>query len=149
MNKPVPMRSVKPDPFGVHIMIDGYCATGRMMTDITMLRALLYRLPEDMGMHRICEPVIVSVGPNCHKDPGGLSGFVMIAESHISFHTFPARGFVTMDLYTCQNAIDRNATVAYLKAAFELTDADVYIQDRGIRYPALDLAPENDVLRSN
>jgi S-adenosylmethionine decarboxylase len=140
MNKPVPMHSVKPNPFGAHI---------RMMTDITMIRALLYRLPEDMGMHRIREPVIVSVGPNCHKDPGGLSGFVMIAESHISFHTFPARGFVTMDLYTCQNAIDRNATVAYLKAAFELTDADVYIQDRGIRYPALDLALENDALKSN
>jgi S-adenosylmethionine decarboxylase len=106
MNKPVPMHSVKPNPFGAHI---------RMMTDITMIRALLYRLPEDMGMHRIREPVIVSVGPNCHKDPGGLSGFVMIAESHISFHTFPARGFVTMDLYTSQKAIGRNATVAYLK----------------------------------
>jgi S-adenosylmethionine decarboxylase len=126
-------------PFGVHIMIDGYCAGGRLMTDETALRALLCRLPEEMGMHRICEPVVVSVGANCHKDPGGLSGFVMIAESHISFHTFPARGFVTMDLYTCQDDLDREGTVARLKAAFELVDADVYVQDRGIRYPERDL----------
>jgi len=30
----------------------------------------------------------------------------MIAESHISFHTFPKRGFVTIDVYTCQNELD-------------------------------------------
>ena len=59
-----------------------------------------------MGMHAINEPVVVEVGPKNRKDPGGLSGFVMIAESHISFHTFPKRGFVTIDVYTCQNELD-------------------------------------------
>ena len=80
MNNLVKMQAANPIPFGVHIMIDGYWAKGQMMTDEVALRDLLYRLPEDMGMHRICDPVVVSVGPNCHKDPGGLSGFVMIAQ---------------------------------------------------------------------
>ena len=127
-------------PFGVHLMIDGYRANGPLMTDAAALRRLLDTLPRDMGMHAICAPVVVEVGPNCHKDPGGLSGFVMIAESHISFHTFPARGFVTIDLYTCQNDLDAQAVTERLMAAFGLEDADVHVQERGLRYPVQDLA---------
>ncbi|MFV0385583.1 S-adenosylmethionine decarboxylase, partial [Paracoccus sp. (in: a-proteobacteria)] len=73
------------------------------------------------------------------KDPGGLSGFVMIAESHISFHTFPGRGFVTIDLYTCQCDLDRDAVTSRLMDAFQLEDADIYVQERGLRYPVADI----------
>ncbi len=124
------------EQFGVHIMIDGYTASGPFMVDQDALHGLLSKLPGEMGMHPICDPVVVSVGANCHKDPGGLSGFVMIAESHISFHTFPARGFVTIDLYTCQTDVDRAWVIDRLKGAFRLYDADVYVQDRGMRYPS-------------
>ena len=130
------IHAMKNEPFGVHIMIDGYDARGPLMQDERALGAILRDLPGEMGMHPICAPVVVSVGPNCHKDPGGLSGFVMIAESHISFHTFPARRFVTMDLYTCQAGIDRAAAVRRLVTAFGLTEYDAHVQDRGLRYPA-------------
>lgn len=127
------------EQFGVHIMIDGYTGAGPFMVDQLALHGLLSKLPGEMGMHPICEPVVVSVGANCKKDPGGLSGFVMIAESHISFHTFPARGFVTIDLYTCQIDVDRAKIINRLKSAFQLNDADVYVQDRGMRYPSENL----------
>ena len=126
--------------FGVHIMIDGYAAAGAAMGDRAALTELLERLPAAIGMHPICPPVVVAVGANCKKDPGGLSGFVMIAESHISFHTFPDRGFVTIDLYTCQCDLDCPATIRKLKEAFHLVDADVYVQQRGLRYPVEDIA---------
>lgn len=129
----------KTEQFGVHIMIDGYLpeesAIAPTMTRPDDLEALLQALPVEMGMHPICSPVVVEVGPNCHKDPGGLSGFVMIAESHISFHTFPARGFVTIDLYTCQVNLDRDSCCERIMNAFNLSDADIYIQERGLRYP--------------
>jgi S-adenosylmethionine decarboxylase len=131
------------EQFGVHVMIDGYSASGPFMTDEAALRQLLVDLPEEMGMHPICTPVVVSVGPNCLKDPGGLSGFVMIAESHISFHTFPGRGFVTIDLYTCQNGLDRQGTIRRLLDVFRLTDAEVHVQNRGLRYPAENITAEN------
>ncbi len=66
----------------------------------------------------------------------------MIAESHISFHTFPARGFVTIDLYTCQNDIDTDSICRRLIKAFGISDADTYIQNRGLRYPAEDIKQE-------
>ena len=128
------------EPFGVHLMIDGYSASGPLMRDAGALRGLLEVLPAEMGMHAICTPVVVEVGPNCLKDPGGLSGFVMIAESHISFHTFPGRGFVTIDLYTCQSGLDRQGTIDRLMRAFRLDDAEVHVQERGLRYPAENLA---------
>lgn len=128
------------EAFGVHIMLDGYDADGPVMRDSAALERLLRDLPGEMGMHAICAPVVVNVGANCAKDPGGLSGFVMIAESHISFHTFPARRFVTMDLYTCRTGTDVEAVVARLTAAFGLRDVEVHVQRRGLRYPAENLA---------
>lgn len=123
-------------------MIDGYLSEqtsqGSAMTCPNELEKLLQALPIEMGMHPICSPVVVKVGPNCHKDPGGLSGFIMIAESHISFHTFPSRGFVTIDLYTCQVNLDRSACCKRLMGAFGISDADLYIQERGVRYPSVD-----------
>lgn len=127
------------EPFGTHVMIDAYDATGPLMTDRDLLRSLLTDLPARMGMHPICDPVVVAVGANCKKDPGGLSGFVMIAESHISFHTFPARHFVTIDLYTCQVGIDAEAIVHSLTSAFGVRDAEVTVVPRGLRYPPVDL----------
>ena len=102
-----------------------------------------------MGMHTICDPVVVEVGGNCVKDPGGLSGFVMIAESHISFHTFPARGFVTIDLYTCQNDVDTDTIANRLMTAFGIVDSDIYVQQRGMRYPAQDLILAKQANRIN
>ena len=127
------------EQFGVHIMIDGYSADESLLADADYLRGLLDTLPAEMKMHPICAPQLVEVGPMNPKDPGGLSGFVMIAESHFSFHTFPKRGFVTMDLYTCQCGLDRDWAVARLKSAFGLVDADVFVQERGLRYPAANL----------
>jgi len=89
-----------------------------------------------MGMHAINEPVVVEVGPKNRKDPGGLSGFVMIAESHISFHTFPKRGFVTIDVYTCQNELDTDKLTREFTEFFKLKEVDEYTKKRGTKYPA-------------
>jgi S-adenosylmethionine decarboxylase len=127
--------------FGVHFMIDGYAASAALLADRDHLERLLYDLPDAIGMHRIAPPQIVEVGPLNPKDSGGISGFVIIAESHFSFHTFPARGFVTADLYTCQDEIDRDDVIRRLKAAFGLIDADVFVQNRGLRFPSVDMVP--------
>ena len=131
--------SFQTEQFGIHIMIDGYNAPRQLLANRAYLWSLLEDLPKLIGMHSIAEPQLVEVGELNPKDPGGLSGFVMIAESHISFHTFPARGFVTMDLYTCQSGIDHESVIGLLKSSFALKDADVFVQERGMRYPAHNL----------
>ncbi len=121
--------------FGVHLMIDGYGASRYILKDKEALLEMLADIPKSMGMHTISEPMVVEVGPKNSKDPGGLSGFVLIAESHISFHTFPDRGFVTIDIYTCQETIDSTRFIELFIKAFEIKEVDFYIQKRGLKYP--------------
>jgi len=116
-------------------MIDGYGASRYILKDKEALLEMLADIPKSMGMHTISEPLVVEVGPKNRKDPGGLSGFVLIAESHISFHTFPERGFVTIDIYTCQDTIDSERLIEFFTKAFELKEVDFYIQKRGVKFP--------------
>lgn len=136
-------RKAAPPPteaFGVHLMLDGYDADPGRLRDLPALTGLLRDLPGRLGMHAIAAPQVVEVGPLNRKDPGGLSGFVLIAESHVSFHTFPARRFVTADVYTCRPSIDRGRVVGLLTDAFGIGSVDVFVQARGVRYPGRDVA---------
>lgn len=129
------MKSIETEQFGTHLMVDGYGAPKHLLKDNAALTSMLTTIPAQMGMHTISEPLVVEVGPKNRKDPGGLSGFVLIAESHISFHTFPERGFVTIDVYTCQNELNAEKLITLFKEAFQLQELDSYIQKRGIKYP--------------
>jgi S-adenosylmethionine decarboxylase len=121
--------------FGVHLTLDGYGGSQHRLADADHVLACLSELPERLGMHKIAEPVLVELGHHSDKDPGGVSGFVMIAESHISIHTFPLRGFVSADVYTCQNSLDTEQICQYFADAFGLQDLEVNFVRRGTRYP--------------
>ena len=85
-------------------------------------------------MRKLAEPMIYFAKGNDIKDPGGWSGFVVIEESHISIHTFPARGFLSADVYTCKNGMDTNFILEYFKSAFDLHDLEHNFIKRGTRY---------------
>ncbi len=121
--------------FGMHLTLDGYGGSRAKLADGAHVLACLSELPERLGMHKITEPVLVELGHHSDKDPGGASGFVMIAESHISIHTFPLRGFVSADVYTCQNYLDTEQICQYFADAFELQDLETNLVKRGTRYP--------------
>lgn len=125
--------------FGLHYMLDGYGADPTLLQNADKLRQILHNVPVSMGMHKISEPVVVEVGPMNRKDPGGVSGFVMIAESHMSFHTFPNRGFITIDVYTCQDEMDTEHLTREFVSAFDLKGHDTKLVERGLNYPANDI----------
>lgn len=127
------------EQFGIHLMVDGYGASRESLKDAVALKRMLAEIPISMGMHTISDPLVVEVGPKNRKDPGGLSGFVMIAESHLSFHTFPDRGFVTIDLYTCRDEMDTEKLLTLFKEAFQLQGFDHYVQKRGLHYPSTNI----------
>ena len=124
------------ETFGLHYMLDGYGGPEDRLSDKNALYSMLKNLPSQIGMHPISKPVVVEVGPNNAKDPGGLSGFVLIAESHISFHTFPKRGFVTIDVYTCREELNTQQLTDKFKECFRLTAIDEHeLLQRGTKYP--------------
>ena len=127
------------ETFGVHLMLDCYLADPNRLSDESMLSSMLMELVSKLGMHAIHSPVVLEVGPMNRKDPGGLSGFVLIAESHISFHTFPKRRFVTVDVYTCQGSLPEKALVEEFRRYFCFERHEIFVQRRGTRYPTYDL----------
>ncbi|HEX4799363.1 MAG TPA: adenosylmethionine decarboxylase [Candidatus Paceibacterota bacterium] len=129
------MENTNIETFGVHFMLDGYGANKEILADKAKLEKMLSEIPVAMGMYTISKPFVLEVGPLNRKDPGGLSGFVLIAESHISFHTFPKRGFVTIDVYTCQNVLDTKKLTELFIETFDIQDHDMYIINRGTKYP--------------
>jgi len=125
--------------FGEHLTLDGYGGAFNKLNDKEVVLFCLSDLPARLGMHCLSEPAVYFAEPNHLKDPGGWSGMVVIAESHISIHTFPKRGFVSIDAYTCKNNMDTAFIVDYFKKAFELREVETNFIKRGTRYPVEDL----------
>ncbi len=61
---------------------------------------------------------------------GGVSGVVVLAESHISIHTWPERDFAAVDIFMC-GACDPNDSIPVLEAAFAPMRVDVEEKRRG------------------
>lgn len=116
-------------------MIDGYGGSYEKLNDQSFVLSCLQELPEKLGMRKLADPEVYFAAGNDKKDPGGWSGFVVIMESHISVHTFPARGFVSIDVYTCQNNIDKDTIVGYFSDKFDLEDTEINFVVRGQKYP--------------
>ena len=51
--------------------------------------------------------------------PYGVSGAVIISESHLAIHTWPEYGYASVDLYTCGDHVDPEKAFEYLKYAFK------------------------------
>jgi S-adenosylmethionine decarboxylase len=131
--------------FGEHLMIDGYGGNEELLDDKLAVMGCLTQLPEILTMNTLAAPEVYRAEPNHIKDPGGWSGFVVIAESHISVHTFPKRGFLSADVYTCKNGLDTDTIVRYFKQKFELQDVEVNFVKRGTRFPAHDIYTHEEV----
>ncbi|MEN9621750.1 MAG: hypothetical protein RLZZ67_184 [Candidatus Parcubacteria bacterium] len=125
--------------FGEHLTIDGYGGDKNKLNDKDLVLQCLNQLPELLGMHKLSNPEIYFAKGNNEKDPGGWSGFVVIEESHVSVHTFPARGFVSADVYTCQNGLNTEYILQYFRHLFELKDIESNFIKRGTRYPISDV----------
>jgi len=50
--------------------------------------------------------------------PHGVSGVVIISESHLAIHTWPELGYAAVDLFTCGESADPKIAYNYLKKAF-------------------------------
>lgn len=121
--------------FGEHFTIDGYGGSHRTLNDKKIVRLVLEELPDILGMKKLCDPQIYSAPDNHKKDSGGWSGFVVIVESHISVHTFPARGFLSADVYSCKSGMDKEKIKKYFMEKFKLKEIEENFIIRGKKYP--------------
>ena len=90
--------------FGPHLTLDLYGCDKKKLNDHELLFKLLDELPGKIGMHKFSEPIVHLIPPRENSfDQGGVTGFVILVESHISIHTFPADGFASIDIFSCKS----------------------------------------------
>jgi S-adenosylmethionine decarboxylase len=119
----------------MHLIIDGYGGDVSKMWDQELVRNFLIGYPSSLGMTRITEPQVLEYnGPNA--DDAGVSGFVIIAESHISIHTFPRRNYVNIDIFSCKS-FDNYLALHDVKHLFSLSEVKTWLLDRGLEWTNL------------
>jgi S-adenosylmethionine decarboxylase len=121
--------------FGEHVTIDGYGGDPALLSERENVLSCMTELLSLLNMHPLTEVQIVEAPDNQIKDPGGWSGFVIIAESHIAVHTFPKRRFVSADVYTCQNGLHADKMIEFFKQKFALEEVETNFIMRGLKYP--------------
>jgi S-adenosylmethionine decarboxylase len=84
-------------PVGTEWLIDASGCDAKALGDIDSLRAVFARAIDELGLHPIGEA-------QWHKfpEPGGVTGLVMLTESHLACHTYPEFGIASFNLYCCR-----------------------------------------------
>ena len=68
-----------------------------------------------------------------HFHPGGVSGAVIISESHLAIHTWPEHRYAAVDLFTCGGNVDPWKAYECLKMAFNAEHGNAVEMQRGLR----------------
>ncbi len=85
---------------GRHLLVELYGCEPELLKDLEYIRELLQRAVEASGSKNIGE---------CFRSfpgTGGVTGIVIIAESHFSIHTWPEHGYAAVDVFTCGETVD-------------------------------------------
>ena len=122
----------------MHLIIDGFGANPRILESEEQIYQLLDQYPSQIGMTKVAPPQVFRYVGSKPED-WGISGFVIIAESHISIHTFPERHYVNIDIFSCKD-FDSEQAVRELKARFELTELKTCLLSRGLEYSHMETA---------
>ena len=120
--------------FGLDVTIDASCCSKKKLASVTLVYDILNKLPDMIGMTKMTLPYVVKWLDKFALGTEGISGFVMIAESHISIHTFPDQDYVFMDIFSCKE-FDAERAIRYLTQAFESAQYEKNILKRGVDFP--------------
>lgn len=93
---------------GLHLTADLYqCACGpELMLEAAAIAALCRRHTEASGLTLVEERWVKF--PDWQGEPGGVTGTILLAESHLAIHTWPETGNVTIDVYVCNFSGDNS-----------------------------------------
>ncbi|MBP8644673.1 MAG: adenosylmethionine decarboxylase [Syntrophobacteraceae bacterium] len=119
--------------FGVHLMVDGYGCDRAGLEDINGIYGFLDEYPARMDMTKIMPPYVFRYTGSTPED-WGISGFVLIAESHISIHTFPEKQYLSLDMFSCK-PFDTDLAVETVKKYFGIQKSEIKVLDRGQEFP--------------
>lgn len=98
--------------FGRHVTMDLRDVSFDKLNDADFLKQVLVEAAERCGATIVGEQFV-------KFSPQGVTGVLVLSESHLSIHTYPEEGFAAIDCYTCGAHVDPEVACDYLKDALK------------------------------
>ena len=110
---------------GRHLLLELKDCNKEVLNDLNFLRGVLLSAAREAGA--------TVVGESFHQfAPQGVSGTVLIAESHLFLHTWPEYGYAAVDIFTCGDSVNPNAAAELLIKRLNTKDPTIIELKRGI-----------------
>jgi S-adenosylmethionine decarboxylase len=110
---------------GRHILAEFKECEEEILNDIQGIERLLLRAADEAG--------VFVLGSFFHRfEPHGVSGVVIISESHLSIHTWPELGYAAVDIFTCGEEVKPEKSFEFLKDELGSKDASFKTILRGV-----------------
>jgi spermidine synthase len=113
------------EALGRHILVEYYGCSEEKLNDVTHIEQGMVNAAKDAGA-----TVINSTFH--HFSPFGVSGVIVIQESHLAIHTWPEYGYASVDLYTCGDTVDPWAAFDLVSNVLESTHSSAMEMKRGV-----------------
>ncbi|MEN7551778.1 adenosylmethionine decarboxylase [Rapidithrix thailandica] len=109
---------------GKHHIVELWGSTFDKLNDLDFIRKTLIQAAEKAGVD-IREKIF-------HRfTPHGLSGVLVLAESHLSIHTFPEHGYASVDIYTCGDSVNPSLAIDHICEQLAATSVEKLEINRG------------------
>ncbi|WP_338769136.1 adenosylmethionine decarboxylase [Bernardetia sp. ABR2-2B] len=118
---------------GRHVIVELYDCKPALLDDVTHVQNAMQNAAQEAGA------TIINLTFH-HFSPYGVSGVVVIEESHLAIHTWPEWGFASIDLFTCGESTDPWKCYTVLKESLEASHGSTIEMRRG----QLELLKKND-----
>ena len=115
----------------VHLMLELYGCDRELLSNEALVRRVLDEYPARVDMEKVSAVHLYDIETSNPLD-AGLSGFVVIAQSHISVHAWPEYGEVDIDICSCKEFSQEDA-INFAKEMFQTDDVEVHFVVRGNR----------------
>ena len=115
----------------VHLMLELYGCDRQLLSNESLIHSVLDEYPTRVQMEKVSPVHLYNIETSNPLD-AGLSGFVVIAQSHISLHAWPEYGEVDIDICSCKDFSQEDA-IAFAKEMFQTDDIESHFVVRGSR----------------
>src|SRR5438309_3624637 len=115
----------------VHLMLELYGCDRHILSNETLVKSDLEEYPARVEMEKVSPVHLYQIETSNPLD-AGLSGFVVIAQSHISLHAWPEYGEVDIDICSCKEFSEEDA-IDFAKEMFRTDDVESHFVILGTR----------------
>ena len=110
---------------GRHLLLELKNCNQEVLNDVTFVRECLIETAEQIGA--------TVVNQSFHQfSPHGISGVVIVAESHLCIHTWPEYRYASIDVFTCGETIDPKQAINLLTKKFGSKESSFLELKRGV-----------------